>query len=227
MPFLGDYLGQLLSELSIARMQADLESVRLAELYAAHPLLKTMPVPHVRLPDVDLDVPVAVTGTAAQHVDEPPRGGVPVSKARERIGSELSDFVGKAGLDLSPAERVELDAALDARVNARDNVGADATELADDLAGTVLTGLQAIRQRRGLPAASGEQERAFRDSVRAQFVKLRTPPPRVSVAVTTAELREAGPAENITRLRLKISEQALELVSVDAGGTRSERFIPE
>ncbi len=68
MPNLGDYLGQLLSELSIARMQADLETVRLAELYAMHPLLRTMPVPHMRLPDVDLEIPVLIKASEDTHI---------------------------------------------------------------------------------------------------------------------------------------------------------------
>ncbi len=46
MPNLGDYLGQLLSEITLARMHADLESIRIAELYAAHPLLRTFPFQH-------------------------------------------------------------------------------------------------------------------------------------------------------------------------------------
>ena len=32
MPYLGDYLGQLMAEIAIARMHADLETVRLAEM---------------------------------------------------------------------------------------------------------------------------------------------------------------------------------------------------
>ena len=62
MPYLGDYVGHLLSEITIARVQADLEAVRMAELYANHPLLKHLPVPHFRLPTMTLDVPVVVSG---------------------------------------------------------------------------------------------------------------------------------------------------------------------
>ena len=75
MPLLGDYLGQLLSEITIARMHADLETVRLAELYATHPLLKNFPVPHVRLPDVELELPVLIKTSEEAHPGQPPRGG--------------------------------------------------------------------------------------------------------------------------------------------------------
>jgi hypothetical protein len=34
-----------------------------AELYADHPLLRNMPVPRFRMPDVEIDVPVVVKDT--------------------------------------------------------------------------------------------------------------------------------------------------------------------
>ncbi|SMF17174.1 hypothetical protein [Pseudobacteriovorax antillogorgiicola] len=60
---LGDYLGHLLSSVTKARMQADLETIRIAEQYQSHPLLKHFPVPRVRLPKVELNVPVIMVGT--------------------------------------------------------------------------------------------------------------------------------------------------------------------
>ena len=60
MPYLGDYLGHLLSEITNARVQADLESVRVADLYASHPLLKHMAVPRFRLPTITIDAPVVM-----------------------------------------------------------------------------------------------------------------------------------------------------------------------
>lgn len=67
---LSDYLGHLLSSVSKARMQADLETIRLAEIYKKHPLLQHFPVPRVRLPKVELNVPVVMVGTLTPD-DEP------------------------------------------------------------------------------------------------------------------------------------------------------------
>src|SRR5438132_458461 len=67
MPALGEYLGTLLAEITSARLQADLEAARIAQLYASHPLLQHMPVPRFRLPSVSLDLPVAV-----EKIDPPP-----------------------------------------------------------------------------------------------------------------------------------------------------------
>lgn len=60
---LSDYLGHLLSSVAKARMQADLETLRIAEQYHSHPLLKHFPVPRVRLPKVELSIPVIMVGT--------------------------------------------------------------------------------------------------------------------------------------------------------------------
>ena len=89
MPYLGDFLGQLMSEIALARMQSDLETVRLAELYAEHPLLRTLPVPHLRLPNVDLEVPVLIQASEPPRADESPRGGVKVSELRRRFDAVL------------------------------------------------------------------------------------------------------------------------------------------
>ena len=67
MPALSEYLGALLAEVINARLQADLESARIAQLYASHPLLQHMPIPRFRLPNVSLDLPVAV-----EKIDQPP-----------------------------------------------------------------------------------------------------------------------------------------------------------
>ena len=56
----------------MARVQADLEAVRIAELYANHPLLKHMPVPRFRLPSVHLDIPVLIRGEDEGDSDQRP-----------------------------------------------------------------------------------------------------------------------------------------------------------
>ncbi|MBX9609476.1 MAG: hypothetical protein K2Y51_24925 [Gammaproteobacteria bacterium] len=58
MPRLGDLVGTLMAEFTLARVRADLEAVRLVELYGAEGLLQGAPVPRFRLPDITVDMPV-------------------------------------------------------------------------------------------------------------------------------------------------------------------------
>ena len=67
---LSDYLGHLLSSVAKARVQSDLETIQIAEQYQNHPLLKHFPVPRVRLPKVELTVPVIMVGTLKSDDEE-------------------------------------------------------------------------------------------------------------------------------------------------------------
>lgn len=228
MPYLGDFLGHLLSEISIARMQADLETVRLAELYAAHPLLRTMPVPHMRLPDVEVEIPVFIKASEEPRAGESARGGAPLKTLSQKFDEVLGAQLAKVGITLSTAERKRLRSALDERLSARavpTEISVDVHRIADDLTSTALRMVEEMKPRSGAaePALAAE----LRDAVRLEFLKLRTPPPRLMVLVTSAEIREAGGAENLTRLRLKVSEQGVEWTTIESEGIRRDRLVPE
>jgi hypothetical protein len=231
MPYLGDYLGQLLSEISIARMQADLETVRLAELYASHPLLRTFPVPHVRLPEVDLEVPVLVKTSEEPRAGESPRGGAKILDLGRKFDEILGSFLPKMGISITSNDRKKLRAALDERLTpgaGPTEIAIDVNRIADDLTTTALRVLGELKPSATMEAIVPPTTAAeIRETVRAEFLKLRTPPPRLTVLVTSAELREVGTAENIMRLRLKVSEQGLEWTSIESEGGRRDRLVPE
>ncbi len=232
MPYLGDYLGQLLAEISMARMQADLETVRLAELYASHPLLRTMPVPHVRLPEVNMEIPVLIKASEEPRAGESARGGAAPSDLRKKFDEVLDAHLSKASVTLSQADRKKLGAALDERLTPTGipaEIAVDVNRLADEFASTALRVVRELKPRptRGEPTVAPEIAAELKESVRREFLKLRTAPPRLTVLVTSAEIREAGTAENTTRLTLKVSEQGVEWTSVEADGVRLDRLVPE
>ena len=57
---LHDYIGNLVASVQHARVNADLQAVRVAEDYAKHTLLEHFPVPRMRLKDVEMTIPVAI-----------------------------------------------------------------------------------------------------------------------------------------------------------------------
>lgn len=57
---LEEYIGKLVSSLSRARVLADMESAKIAQLYAANNLLKHFSIPRMRIVDVELTIPVAI-----------------------------------------------------------------------------------------------------------------------------------------------------------------------
>ena len=73
---LSDFLGNILSQISEARKQADKASIALAEYYAQDKLMRCLPVPRVRLPNIELTIPVAIKEVAQKPVYDP-RPGLP------------------------------------------------------------------------------------------------------------------------------------------------------
>lgn len=216
----------------MARMQADLETVRLAELYASHPLLRTMPVPHVRLPEVELEIPALIKATEEPRTGESTRGGVTAAVMGRKFDQVLETHLTKAGISLSAADRETLRSALDARLTLTGlptEVSVDVHRLADDLTSTALRVVGELKLRSGAsePTIPPPIAAELKETARVEFLKVRTPPPRLTVLVTSAELREAGTAENVTRLRLKISEQGVEWATIESNGVQHDRLVPE
>ena len=206
MPNLGDYIGQLMAEITLARMQADLEAVRLAERYASHPLLKTFPVPRFRLPDVTLDFPIAI---AAVHAPRDGGATLDPAKALNLFKTALSEQLGESGVKLSAAEKRIVHDAVDKRVDAMritELVSTSSVSIADAVTNAV---------EQSLPAAvlGGEERNRFIDAIRNRVRSVLLPlvpaPSRVEVVTNTAELRELPP-QAVTRLKLTITEQGLE-----------------
>jgi hypothetical protein len=230
MPNLGDYIGQLMSEIALARMQADLESIRIAELYASHPLLKTLPIPHLRLPEVNLDIPVLIESSEPPREGETPRGGTRPGTLAKRFSGVARRILDGFGIELSAAEHRHLAQMINARVDALwvpDEVAIDVRRVADELSTATIRHLSSTTPRRREPRVLPETlEAVLRDAANREFLSARTPAPRLSARVTSQELQEAGP-EGVTRLRLRITEQGLELTTIDGAEGPQVRLTPE
>lgn len=223
---LGDYLGQLMSEVVIARVQADLESVRVAELYASHPLLRHMPIPRVRLPEIQMEVPVVIDGSGAPRPDESPRGGANIAQGRKEFDKVLATHLKANKVRLRADQREALVKALDAEADRLDlpvEVAVDTNRLADRLTNAAIRSLGESLSHEKL---EGVRSR-LGDDARLTLLALRTAPPRVSASVETSAVREAGPEDKITRIRLTIREESMELTTIDDDGETTERLVPE
>jgi hypothetical protein len=232
MPYLGDYLGQLLSEMTMARVQADLEAVRMAEFYANHPLLKHLPVPHFRLPAVTLNVPVVIKEMEEPPPGESPRGSVSFPLLREHFDRILEEHLKRAKIRIPDTERARLNQALDetmSRLRQPPYVSVSVLNIADELVAAVSKVLTVPERQRGAikPEQMGKLADDLRAAVRLEFLNLRTEPPRLHVLVTTSEVREAGPQELLAHLNLSISEEAVEWTVIESQGRAYNKLVPE
>lgn len=226
MPKLGDYIGHLLSEITIARMHADLEAVRVAELYADHPLLHSMPVPRFRMPNVEMDVPIVVQELEEPQPGESPHGAPPIADMRKVFDKVVTSVLAKESITLTAANKKKLKTKLDQRVvtlTRPSEISIDANRVLHDFSNNTVKVLGGVIK----PERRAKFEEKLKDALRIEFIKIRKPPPRLNVLVTTAEIREAGPNEVITHLHLKISEEAFEWTTIETDEGKDDHLVIE
>lgn len=231
MPYLGDYLGHLMSEITNARVQADLEAVRIAELYASHPLLKHMSVPHFRLPTVTLDVPVVINEMETGSKGAAIRDKIQPHHMRRSFDKILAPRLEHVGIKLSSKESSALKQELDQNIKLlkrSKKVPISITHIANEMISTVVDKLR-------IPVLENEEElvrinkleEELRTASHMEFTKFLYEPDRISVRVTNKELREAGPSELMMNIRLSITEDAMEWAVVESGGKTRSHLTPE
>ncbi|MEI6078801.1 MAG: hypothetical protein WCS94_24720, partial [Verrucomicrobiota bacterium] len=220
MPKLSDYLGQIASAMAQARQQSDIESVRLADQYAGHPLLKLFPVPRFRIMNVKLDLPIAIrggtspspsTGSASpQHVDSNPS-----ATWSERLLAQLD----AARIKLKPAAKARFAVGIqkhDTYLKQPPSLPTSITYVVDDVVNLLRKELPGVS---GL--ASADRERIlseFKETARVELLRLQPAPSQIDVIVDTAELRDLGPLDVITRIELTLVEEGMEWKQTESGG---------
>lgn len=237
MPYLGDYIGNLLSEITAARVQADIEAVRVAELYASHPLLKYMAVPHFRLPTVTLDVPIAIKEIEEVGKDPAPASAVVLRHVRKNFDQVVSSRLKHAGIKLSDVQVKNLNREVSrkfADFKQPSEVPLSMTHIADEL---VFTTAKVLRE----PSREEHEERVDKSKLKRiekleselktglylEFSKFLKAPNRLNVAISTAELREVGSGDVLTNIHLSITEDAFEWTMIESDGKSQSRLVPE
>jgi hypothetical protein len=201
-----------------------------AELYADHPLLRNMPVPRFRMPDVEIDVPVVV-----KELEEPPNGESPhgtpsIVEMRKVFDKVITSVLAKERIALTAANQKRLQKRLKTVLDQRVVALTRPSEIAIDINRVSLDfSTNAVKTLGGVikPEKRAEFEERLKGALRIEFIKIRKLPPRLNVLVTTAEIREAGPSEVITRLRLKISEEAFEWTTIESDEGKDNRLVIE
>lgn len=226
MPYLGDFLGQLMAEITIARVQADVESIRIAELYAGHDLLRYFPVPRVRLPNVQIDLAIV---NKAEAPDTSGRRVFPSARnIAARFHPKAVAQLKSTGVDLSANRARMLKTRLMKRAKPFEQpagIPVDAGRLSSELANEAFAILNKVERVKFSKKAQTTQIQELRRLVRRTAIELQTPPPRLDVGVTPEEIRDAGDA--VTRIQLRISEEGLEWTSIETDGRTIDRLVME
>lgn len=216
---LGDVLGAMLADVARARVQADVESLRIAETYARDPLLKHLPVPRFRMPDLVVDLPVLVDGVAGSTgTGEPWKTPQPT---KTEIVNSVKEGIMRSDVKLTKAQSTAVTEAVALHADklyAKDDTaklspGSIARELSTETVGTVRSKLR--------KDPTGEQLRVLEKVTEASITSLLAaklaPSPTTDVKFTSEEIKNHGDAGNVVRLRVTISEDSYEVVDRDDG----------
>ena len=219
MPDLGDFLGTLLGELAVARLHADVETLRIADIYANHELLKHLPVPRFRLPEVRIDLPAIIEAGAAASPKP-----VDVKKTTATILERVRRKLEERDVALTRTEDARL-AKIIGRI-LEESLGARPPAAAQTIAERVVSELRAASQR-----IAGTEHHQMLQELKAEIVRgvviSRAAAARISILPHTGAVREIPDADRLIRLHLVISEEAVEWTVLDTAGGTKERLVQE
>jgi len=236
---LSDFLGGLVSSISDARVNSDMQSVKIAEEYAKNELLKHFAVPRMRVDKVELNIPVAIDKLLekSQKVYEPIDNKSFSAKAYQQIlkslaVNNLSNEVSKT-LRTDIAEHIHL---LEAKIRVNQienaledfskNIALKVIEFADlifkedkrkklnrdelsKLQSNIVKGLQ----------SSLKDEIKFKSETKVLE--------SLQVIVEADKLREVKP-ENVIMIKMTVSEQGMEWIKMEnIDGEVVTKLMPE
>lgn len=222
---LGDYIGQVLRELTIARVKADLEAARVAELYSEHELLKHFPIPRIRLSEFDAELRFLILAA-----EDDPEDKTVVKEAGVNFKKFAIEAIRKKGITLSESAMTRMGKLVDASVveiEASTTRKFDLPSIATHMAPMLEKVLEdsdldkdAIREVRD------EVDKLTRDSILGELSRK----PRLRIAVTSNELKEADPGSIIT-ISLKAKEEGIEWTQITSdsedGQNSTWKLVPE
>jgi hypothetical protein len=236
---LSDFLGGLASGICDARVNSDVQSLRIAEEYAKNDLLKHFSVPRMRIDKVELNIPVAVDSLMekTQRIYQPIDNQRFSAKAYQQVlkslsVTSLSSEVSK-NLRTEIADQVHL---LEAKIKVNqteDSLEEFSNSIALKIAEIADT-VNSVNKRRKATKAeltklqtntAMELKAVLREEI--VLKKEVSVVDAVHVIVEADRLREIRP-ENVIMIKMTISEQGMEWINMeDKDGKVVNKLMPE
>jgi hypothetical protein len=212
---LGDLVGALLADAAQARVHADLEAVRIAEAYSANELLRNLPVPRFRLPDITVDLPVLIA-----RLDAGGKPGAEAPDAKNMLRA-TREALAAGGIRIGTAARDRIVAALVERAKQLVAREPDApippSQAASALAAEFESGVLENADVKSDDSKVGLAREALRRSMQALWAGRVGAASSLQVLTTAAEIKAHQNPESVVHVRLTITEDAYEIVRRDDG----------
>jgi hypothetical protein len=208
---LSEFLGELVSSISSARVRSDLQSIRIAEEYAKDELLQHFTVPRMRVDKVELSIPVAVEkliekkGPIYEPIDTPKFSSITYDTILKTLEVRSLDSDVSKSLKTSIANNIKV---LEAEISVN-KLGNSLRKFSETIASETIK----LSGRERVPLFD-RLTGALNDSLKDE-IKLRSDDPVDSlyVVVEADKLREIKP-ENIVMIKMTVSEQGMEWIKM-------------
>jgi hypothetical protein len=227
MPTLGDFIGQLAAAVTQARLQADMEAVRVAELYAHHPYLKHFPVPRFRLPNVEVSTPIVIK--EVEDLDAAAAlGTVKIQDVQEEVVNVLDRQLTRYEVRLKPQQRSTLKRKVRAGVAGiehAETVSVDVSRFAKVASRIATSEVVKLPPAREVDVETWNRE--IESSLKVRLINRRKLAAPVRVLVETAQIKEVGPFDTVAQFRISLQEDAVEWTVVERDGEEDARLVPE
>jgi hypothetical protein len=228
---LGEYLGHLISEVNRARVIADIESVKVARMYANDELLKYFSVPHMCLPNLELNVPVIVAEMSSEKLYSIKKDDA--EKITGNLENTIAEQLNKAYKFSSFKIKNIIHESIFKYISEIADQTYTKQELNNSLDKYLISLLDVIDKSKGFKSkiSNGNFISDLQASMLGRLIthavlsdeNLK----QISISPETARIKEMGSNEILLNLKLTISENAMEWVEIkDSKGNISTRLTP-
>ncbi|MEZ5046694.1 MAG: hypothetical protein R2831_06855 [Chitinophagaceae bacterium] len=233
------FLGELVTNISKARVESDIQSISIAKEYAKDELLKHLSIPRMKVDSVEISIPLGITEVKYKESEifEPIDNKKMTSVTYQNILKSIQ--LEKMPLEYSKAyistiqSQIQI---LESHVKANQKERASLIFL-DSISSKIGQEINAIYKSSKKQPLNLEQIKLIQDNLKEQLqkevidaIKVENKEKKVDeidVIIESSKLQEVKP-ENLIVVKMKISEQGLEWVNYEnLNGEEKSKLIPE
>ncbi len=231
MPLLKDYLGSLVSGINQARAMADIESAKIAELYASNQILKNFSVPRFRAQDIELTIPIAID----QLDEQEPVDYQPIDNTRfnSRAYHTIKDQLKTTRIDRKKSDQLRKEIAkatqvLETNLKAKEDKTISLQNYSDRLSKNAIKIVQ-LASDQPIEEITHKLQKSLREELNDEIQEpVRSiDPDKTKIVVESGKLKDYSP-QSITHIKIKLIEEGMEWQSIEKeDGSTDQRLLPE
>jgi len=228
---LKDVVTTILNDMASARVETDIESLRMAEVYSKDDLLKNMPIPRMRIKNFTLTLPIAIDKVDERHLADA-RKPFTINDVNNTAYKTLTTVLAQNGIKLSRTDIQNVKSSLKDRIEKlaknKSWMMTQAKPLSDEITMTVDPFIQKASAQHLNVNDIKKSSREFRAELRTSLLSIRPPLPNLDVLINTTSLQNISEKEKLVHITLNVDETGLEWAVYESGtGETRERLVPE